>query len=99
MKAYDRQRELEVRAIQIIYTKLYKNAYPSTDYEMLVRNATINKEGKKVIKSGAYTITEDKFNKIVDQELDWGNFSNLSKQIIKQTIIEGCCPKILETCK
>lgn len=99
MKAYDRQRKLEVRAIQIIYTKLYKNAYPSTDFDMLVRNAIVNKEGKKVIKSKAYTITEEKFNKIVDQELDWGNFSNLSKQIIKQTIIEGCCPKIEETCK
>ena len=99
MKAYDRQRKLEVRAIQIIYTKLYKNAYPSTDYDMLVKNAIINKDGKKVIKNGAYTISKEKFNKIVDQELDWGNFSNLSKQIIKQTIIEGCCPKIEETCK
>lgn len=99
MKAWDRQRALEVRAIHIIYIKLYKNAHPSTDYDMLVKNAILNKDGKKVIKSGAYTITREKFNKIVDQELDWGNFSNLSKQIIKQTIIEGCCPKILETCK
>jgi hypothetical protein len=94
----DRQRELEVRAIKIIYTKLYKNAYPATDYEMLVRNAVV-KDGKRLIRSKAYTISKDKFNKIVDQELDWGNFSNLSKQIIKQTIIEGCCPKIEETCK
>lgn len=93
------QRELELRAIKTIYIKLYKSAYPSTDYETLVKNATINKDGKKVIKSKAYTITEDKFNNIVDRELDWGNFSNLSKQIIKQTVIEGCCPKILETCK
>jgi len=94
----DRQRELEVRAIKIIYTKLYKNAYPATDYEMLVKNAVV-KDGKRLIRSKAYTISKDKFNKIVDQELDWGNFSNLSKQIIKQTIIEGCCPKIEETCK
>jgi hypothetical protein len=92
------QRELEIRAIHIIYTKLYKNAYPSTDYERLVENAIV-KDGKKLIKSKAYTISEAKFNKIVDQELDWGNFSNLSKHIIKQTIIEGCCPKIEETCK
>lgn len=92
------QRELEIRAIQIIYTKLYKNAHPSTDYQSLVKNAVV-KDGKKLIKSKAYTISEAKFNKIVDQELDWGNFSNLSKQIIKQTIIEGCCPKIEETCK
>jgi hypothetical protein len=94
----DRQRELEVRAIKVIYTKLYKNAYPSTDYDILVKSAIV-KDGKRLIRSKAYTISEAKFNKIVDQELDWGNFSNLSKQIIKQTIIEGCCPKILETCK
>jgi len=92
------QRELEIRAIHIIYTKLYKNAYPSADYERLVQNAIV-KDGKKLIKSKAYTISEAKFNKIVDQELDWGNFSNLSRTIIKQTIIEGCCPKIEETCK
>lgn len=92
------QRELEIRAIKIIYTKLYKNAYPSTDYDMLVKNAIV-KDGKKLIKSGAYTISKAKFNKIVDQELDWSNLSNLSKQIIKQTVIEGCCPKIEETCK
>jgi hypothetical protein len=65
---------------------------------MLVKSAVV-KDGKKIIRSKAYTISKDKFNKIVDQELDWGNFSNLSKQIIKQTIIEGCCPKIEETCK
>lgn len=92
------QRELEIRAIHIIYTKLYKNAYPSADYERLVQNAIV-KDGKKLIKSKAYTISKAKFNKIVDQELDWGNFSNLSRTIIKQTIIEGCCPKIEETCK
>jgi hypothetical protein len=89
MKACNRQRELEVRAIQITYSKLYKSTYSSTDYKLLVRNATVNKEGKKVIKSGAYTITKNKFNKIIDQELDWGNFSNLSNQIIKQTLLEG----------
>ena len=92
------QRELEIRAINIIYTKLYKNANPSTNYKRLVKNAIV-KDGKRLIKSKAYTISKDKFNKIVDQELNWGNFSNLSKQIIKQTIIEGCCPKIEETCK
>jgi hypothetical protein len=92
------QIELEIRAIKIIYTKLYKNAYPSTDYDMLVKNAVV-KDGKKLIKSRAYTISEAKFNKIVDQELNCSNLSNLSKQIIKQTIIEGCCPKIEETCK
>lgn len=92
------QRELEIRAIQIIYTKLYKNAFPSTDYNLLVKNAII-KDGKRLIKRGDYQISKEKFNKIVEQELDWGNFSNLSRTIIKQTVLEGCCPKIVETCK
>ena len=80
LENWEKEDEFIALTIDDVPETFYKNAYPSTDYDMLVKNAIVNKDGKKVIKNGAYTISKEKFNKIVDQELNWGNFSNLSSR-------------------
>jgi hypothetical protein len=93
------QRELELKAIHSIYNKLYANSTPSVNFKTLVITAEVDEHGKKFIRNKAYKITRTKYDDIINTELDRGGFSNLSKMIIKQTIDEGCCPKIIETCK
>lgn len=49
------------------YRELYKEATPSADFDELVENATIAKDGRKVIDYNAYTLDRNKYQEIVEK--------------------------------
>jgi hypothetical protein len=49
------------------YRELYKEATPSADFDELVKNATINEQGQKMIDFDAYEIDFDKHHEIVEK--------------------------------
>ena len=51
-------------ALMECYRRLYKAATPSADFDELVKNATINDKGKKVIDFMAYELERDLFSMI-----------------------------------
>ncbi len=55
----------EEKALRECYRKLYKASTPSADYDELLKNATINENGQKVIDYNAHEICEYEFSEIM----------------------------------
>jgi|LakMenEpi03Aug12_release.lakeMendotaPanAssembly.Ray.scaffolds.fasta_scaffold1673646_1 hypothetical protein len=76
-----------------IYRELYKNSTPSVDFDELVNAAEENSEGQKVIPFNDYEISEEEFNRIIEEQLKGKRLTKLTKQRIRNTCILGCSPR------
>lgn len=76
-----------------IYRELYKNSTPQADFDVLLENAIIDSEGRKVIPFMDYEIEEEKMDSIIDEECKRHSFNKRITDIIKTNIYLGCSPK------
>lgn len=76
-----------------IYRELYKNSTPQADFDVLVENAIIDSEGRKVIPFMDYEIEEEKMDFIINEECKKQSFNKRITDIIKTNIYLGCSPK------
>lgn len=73
------------------YRELFKKSTPSGDFDELVVNATINKEGEKEIPFKNYEIDDKLLHEIIDKHVKkikpkWKSLR------LKNTILLGCSP-------
>ena len=78
-----------------IYRELYKKSEPKGDYDQLLKDAIINKQGQKVIPFMDYEISQDKYKEIVDKHIP-NKIDKFYQQQIRNTIALGCSPKFKE---
>jgi hypothetical protein len=75
-----------------IYRELYKNSTPSADFDELVNSAEKNSEGQKVIPFNDYEISEEDFNRIIEEQLKGKRLTKLAKRMVYNTIVSGASP-------
>lgn len=83
----------EDKIILKIYQDLYKASTPSANFDELMANAPLNKEGQKVIDFMAYEISEKEFNEILESNLKGVREPKYRKQMYYNTVLLGCSPK------
>lgn len=76
-----------------IYRDLYLNAEPTADFDELVKNATKNEIGERVINFLDYEITQEKEDEIFKKHLVNKRITKLKQQAFRNTIILGASPK------
>ena len=81
------------KAILDCYIELYNNSEPKADFNELLKNATINELGEKIIDFDNYLINENTFDEIIDNIIKKYNYKSYQKQQFKNTIYLGCSPK------
>jgi len=77
-----------------IYRRLYKAATPSADFDELVKNAPVNDRGQKEIDFNSYSVDENVFHDIIEDEIKkHKRLSKWKKQMIRNTVCLGCSPR------
>lgn len=76
-----------------IYRELFAASTPPADFDELVKNATINKQGQREIPFMDHEIDEGEFHKILNDKLNKSRISKYKKQMVRNTIFLGCSPK------
>lgn len=76
-----------------IYRELYKNAEPSADFDELYDSAEINSEGQREIPFMDYTISEEVFDRIIEEYFKGKKLPKLKKNSIRMNLYLGCSPK------
>jgi len=79
-------------AIWSCYRELYKNAEPKADFDELVANATINKDGRKEIPFRNYVIDDLAMDAIIASTLKTFRIPKYTHGAFKTTIYLGCSP-------
>ena len=87
----------EVEAIRECYRKLYKASTPPADFDELLKNATTNENGKKVIDYNAHEICEYEFSEIMGDIIKQYKIRSHRQDLFKNTILLGCSPKFKKT--
>lgn len=87
----------EEKAIWECYRRLYKASTPSTDFDELVKNASINELGEKEIDFNSYEICEYQFSEIIQEVIKEYKIKKWRRQMFKNTITLGCSPKFKKT--
>jgi hypothetical protein len=80
------------KALMECYIELYNNSEPKADFELLLKNATIDERGEKVIDFDNYYIDEEIMSGIVDNIINKYKMKSYNKQKFKNTIYLGCSP-------
>ena len=75
------------------YEELFKAATPPADFSELVKNATINEEGKKEIPFMNYEIGREEYDEIVNKSIKEGKLDKINAMRFRTTIALGCSPK------
>lgn len=83
----------EQQIIWDIYRDLYKESTPNADFDKLVEEAPINSIGQKDIGFMNHTISESKFDEILDKHLKCSRITKLKQLMIRNTVLLGCSPK------
>lgn len=86
----------EQQIIWDIYRDLYKEATPNADFDKLVEEAPINSMGEKDIYFMNHTISESKFDEILDKHLKGRRITKLKQLMIRNTVLLGCSPKFIK---
>jgi hypothetical protein len=82
------------KALMHCYRELYANSTPSASFDELLKNATINEQGQKVIAFNDYEIEESKFDEIVEDTIKIYKIKHkILKNSFKNTMLFGCSPK------
>lgn len=79
--------------IMDIYRELYRKSTPSADFDKLVEEAPLNKEGQKVIEFMDYEIEQDVLDSVIEKHIRKKRFSKYQKKSIKVNVYLGCSPK------
>ncbi len=79
-----------------IYRELYKNSYPSVDFDVLFMKAKRNQWNQKDINYSEYSIEEKIFNEIVDRITNKFKLKKHQKEMIHRSVLLGCSPKFLK---
>ena len=84
------------KAMMHCYRELYANATPAASFDELLKNATTNEQGQKVIPFLDYEIAEDLFEEIVADTIKAYKINrSYLKQSFRFTILMGCSPKFI----
>lgn len=82
------------KAMMHCYRELFAKATPSASFDELLKNATTNEQGQKVIPFLDYEIEKDVFEKIVADTIKMYKINrSYLKQSFRFTIMMGCSPK------
>lgn len=76
-----------------IYRELYANSEPVGDFDQLLKNATINERGEKVIPFNDYQISDDKMEEIIKKHLKGNKITKLKQNQFRFSVLMGCSPK------
>ncbi len=87
----------EEKALTECYRKLYKASTPPADFDELIKNATTNENGEKVIDFMAHEICEYEFSEIMSDVIKQYKISPHRHGLFKNTIRLGCSPKFKKT--
>jgi len=87
----------EEEAIRECYRKLYKASTPPADFDELLKNATTNENGEKVIDFMAHEICEYEFSEIMSDVIKQYKIRSHRQDLFKNTILLGCSPKFKKT--
>ena len=87
----------EEEAMRECYRKLYKASTPPADFDELLKNASIDENGQKVIDYNAHEICEYEFSKIMSDVIKEYKIRTHKQDLFKNTILLGCSPKFKKT--
>jgi hypothetical protein len=76
-----------------IYRNVYAVAEPSANFDELMANAEINKEGQKVIKFMDYECEEAVMQRILDDTMDKYKVKDYRRKQFSFSFWLGCSPK------
>lgn len=80
--------------IMQILKELYENATPKGDFDELVENAQVTKDGRKYIPFDDYEIDEDVMRNIVNYHIKKNRLTKREQDIIKFEVYLGPSPKM-----
>ena len=83
----------EEKAIAECYRRLFKASSPTADFDLLVENAIIDKDGLKHIPFMDYELEEDKFESIITDVIKEFKIKPTHKNPFRVAIMLGCSPK------
>lgn len=75
------------------YRRMYKAATPEADFDKLVEQAPLDRQGLKIIEYWHYTISEQKFMEIVEALKKEYKLSAKEFEQLKNTLHLGVSPK------
>ena len=81
------------KIINDCYKKLYRLSEPSVDFDMLVKNATVNEFGQKEIPYNDYEIDLKTYEDVLEKAIKKNRLNEFDAQKLKNTIAFGCSPK------
>jgi len=82
------------KAMMHCYRELFANATPPASFDELLKNATTNEQGQKVIPFMDYEIEESKFDEIIADTIKIYKIKHkILKTSFRNTILFGCSPK------
>jgi hypothetical protein len=90
-----KEKKLE-KLVLDIYRELYKNSTPSADFDELLKNATIDERGEKIIPFMDYYIDKEKFDEIVENKLKTVKLDEWYKRGVRFNVYLGCSPTSLK---
>ena len=83
----------EEKAIAECYRRLFKASTPPADFDLLVENAIIDKNGLKHIPFLDYELEEDTFESIIKDVIKEFKIKPIHRVPFRVTIMLGCSPK------
>ncbi len=87
----------EELALLECYRRLFKQATPSADFDLLCENATLDEQGRKIIPFLDYELEDGKFKQIISEVIKEYKIKPSRKKAFELTILLGCSPKTLLT--
>lgn len=81
------------KIIHDTYVELYKNAEPQADFDELVKSATINELGEKVIPFDDYEISMSSVDSIIKSFIKRYKINKYMSEQYSRHIYLGCSPK------
>jgi hypothetical protein len=79
-----------------IYRELYKNSYPSVDFDILFMKAKRNQFNQKDINYLDYSIKEELFNEITEKIFKKFKLKKHEKETVSRSVLLGCSPRFLK---
>ena len=85
----------EELALLECYRRLFKQATPSADFDLLCENATLDEQGRKIIPFLDYELEDGKFKQTLSEVIKEYKIKPLRKKAFEITILLGCSPKTI----
>jgi hypothetical protein len=85
----------EELALLECYRRLFKQATPSADFDLLCENATLDEQGRKIIPFLDYELEDGKFKQTLSEVIKEYKIKPLRRKAFEITILLGCSPKTI----